>query len=90
MSVELPEKFENVVLNADEKWLETRGMTRDQLRAFIEKRVIRDRELSPNIGDDAPDLALERLNANGSRSGETVKLSSYFGKPVGLIFGSYT
>ena len=84
MSVELPEKFENVVLNADEKWLETRGMTRDQLRAFI------DRELSPNIGDDAPDLALERLNANGSRSGETVKLSSYFGKPVGLIFGSYT
>ncbi len=90
MSVELPEKFENVVVNAADKWLETRGMTRDELRTFIERRVIRDRENSPKIGDDAPDVELERLNANGSRSGEMVKLSSYFGKPIGLIFGSYT
>ena len=90
MSVELPEKFESIVVNAADEWLKTRGMTRDQLRTFIEKRVVRDNEFSPKIGEDAPDLELERLNANGSRSGETVKLSSYFGKPVGLIFGSYT
>ena len=90
MTVELPEKFESIVVNAADEWLNTRGMTRDQLRGFIEKRVIRDNELSPNIGDGAPDLELERLNGNGSRSGEMVKLSGYFGKPVGLIFGSYT
>ena len=90
MSVELPEKFEKIVVNASDEWLTTRGMTRDQLRTFIEKRVTRDNELSPKIGDDAPDLKLERLNGNGTRSAETVKLSSYFGKPVGLIFGSYT
>ena len=90
MSVELPEKFESIVVNAADEWLNTRGMTRDQLRKFIEKRVVRDNELSPKIGEDAPDFEIERLNANGSRSGETVKLSSYFGKPVGLIFGSYT
>lgn len=90
MSVELPKKFENIVVNAAEEWLKTRGMTRDQLRSFIEKRVIRDIELSPKLGDDAPDIELELLNNNGARSGETVKLSSYFGKPVGLIFGSYT
>ena len=90
MSVELPKKFESIVVNAADEWLETRGMTREQLRSFIEKRVIRDNELSPKQGDDAPDTELEVLNSNGTRSGETVKLSSYFGKPVGLIFGSYT
>lgn len=90
MSVELPEKFENIVVNAADSWLETRGMTRDQLRGFIEKRVIRDQELSPKIGADAPDIELERLDEHGARSGEMVKLSSYFGRPVGLIFGSYT
>lgn len=90
MSVELPKKFESIVVNAADEWLETRGMTREQLRSFIEKRVIRDNERSPKQGDDAPDTELEILNGNGTRSGETVKLSSYFGKPVGLIFGSYT
>ena len=90
MSIELPEKFESIVVNASDDWLNTRGMTRDELRKFIEKREMRDNELSPKIGDDAPELELERLNGNGARSGETVRLSSYFGKPVGLIFGSYT
>ena len=90
MAVELPEKFENIVVNAADKWLETRGMTRDELRSFIEKRVIRDIELSPKIGEEAPDFEVELLNEHGGRTGEMVKLSSYFGKPVGLIFGSYT
>ena len=71
MSIELPEKFESIVVNASDDWLNTRGMTRDELRKFIEKRVIRDNELSPKIGDDAPELDLERLNSNGTRSGET-------------------
>ena len=35
MPIELPEKFEKIVVNATEEWLETRGKTRGQLRSFI-------------------------------------------------------
>jgi len=90
MSVELPEKFENIVVNATDEWLETRGKTRDQLRKFIEKRVLNDREKAPKVGEYAPDFEAERLDDRGKRTGETVKLSSNFGSPIGLIFGSYT
>lgn len=90
MSVKLPEKFEKIVVNSSDKWLETRGMTRDELRSFIEKRVIRDQEKSPKVGADAPDFELEKLDHVGKRTGEMVRLSSQFGTPIGLIFGSYT
>ena len=49
MAIDLPEKFENIVVNATEEWLEKRGKTRDELRSFIEKRVLRDQEKSPNF-----------------------------------------
>ena len=90
MSIELPEKFEKIVVSATEEWLETRGKTRDQLRSFIEKRVIRDREKSPKVGDNAPDFELEKLDSFGKRTSEIVRLSENFGTPIGLIFGSYT
>jgi len=90
MPIELPEKFEKIVVNAAEKWLETRGMTRDELRSFIEKRVIRDREKSPKVGDSAPDFELEKLDDHGKRTGKMMRLSPNFGTPIGLIFGSYT
>ena len=90
MSVKLPEKFEAIVVNAKQEWLETRGMTRDELRSFIEARVIRDRDNAPKVGSDAPDFEIEKLDARGGRTGETMRLSSHFGTPVGLVFGSYT
>jgi hypothetical protein len=90
MSVKLPEKFEAIVVNATQEWLDTRGMTRDQLRAFIEKRVIRDRESAPKVGEAAPDFEIERLDERGGRTGEMLRLSSHFGSPIGLVFGSYT
>ena len=90
MPIELPEKFEKIVVNAAEEWLETRGMTRDELRSFIEKRVIRDREKSPKVGDGAPDFELEKLDDHGKRTGKMMRLSLNFGTPIGLIFGSYT
>jgi hypothetical protein len=44
---------------------------------------------SVQTGDPAPDFALPRLG--GPKAGESVTLSSHFGKrPVALIFGSYT
>ena len=90
MPIELPEKFEKIVVNATEEWLETRGKTRDQLRSFIEKRVIRDHEKSPKVGDNAPDFELEMLDNSGKRTSENVRLSASIGTPIGLIFGSYT
>ncbi len=90
MSVELPNKFEAIVVNAKQEWLDTRGMTRDELRALIEGRVIRDKEISPKVGDDAPDFEVERLDERGKRTGKMMQLSSQFGTPIGLIFGSYT
>ncbi len=90
MLVEQPKKFKNIVINAADKWLETRGMTRDQLRSFIEKRVIRDRKKAPKVGDDAPDFELEKLDNHDKRTNETLRLSESFGNPISLIFGSYT
>jgi len=90
MAVKLPEKFENVVNNASQEWLDTRGKTRKELRAFIEARVVRDQENSPVVGDPAPDFELECLDAQGRRTGTTTRLSSHFGTPIGLVFGSYT
>jgi len=90
MAVELPEKFENVVNNASQEWLDTRGKTREGLRKFIEARIIRDREKSPKVGEAAPDFELELLDERGNRTGEMTRLSSHFGKPIGLVFGSYT
>lgn len=90
VAVELPEKFEHVVNNAKDEWLETRGITRDGLRKFIEGRVVRDLDNSPKVGDTAPDFTLEKLDVKGKRTGEMTSLSAYAGKPVGLIFGSYT
>jgi hypothetical protein len=76
--------------DSSDEWLETRGKTRDELRSFIEKRVLNDREKAPKVGEDAPDFVAERLDDFGKRTGEMVKLSSNFGSPIGLIFGSYT
>lgn len=78
------------MVNATDEWLKTRGKTRDELRLFIEKRVINDREKAPKISEDAPDFEVEKLDSRGKRTGETMRLSSSFGTPIGLIFGSYT
>ena len=53
-------------------------------------RVIRDETKSPKLGEPAPDLELEKLDAQGNRTGQMARLSDHFGKPIGLVFGSYT
>jgi len=40
---------------------------------------------SPNVGQDAPDFSLKTLDGK-----KTITLSSFKGKPVVLVFGSYT
>lgn len=53
-----------------------------QIRAAMERREQR----APKVGDEAPDFELPLLHGDG----RTVRLSDLRGRPVALIFGSYT
>lgn len=44
----------------------------------------------PPVGSPAPDFELAVLDRRRKRTGETVRLSDLRGRPVGLMFGSYT
>ena len=81
----LPKPMEHLT---DEEW-EGTGFTRTQFEDRWRARLERDR-FSPATGSLAPDFILEVLTFEGNRSGELFQLSSLFGKPVGLVFGSYT
>jgi hypothetical protein len=75
-----------------ERW-ERIGVTRERFleyyEAMVRERVLRDRA-APKVGELAPDFEIERLAPGGKRSGETFRLSSTRGRPVALVFGSYT
>lgn len=69
--------------------LERMMLTREAYTAMRDARVERERH-APRVGAPAPDFRVERLAADGTRSGEYFQLSQTRGKPVALIFGSYT
>ncbi len=60
-------------------------MTGERLAQLREAMARRD-ELAPKVGDEAPDFQLPILHAEG----DTVRLSDLRGRPVALVFGSYT
>ena len=45
---------------------------------------------TPAVGAEAADFELELLSPQGQRSGELRRLSDHRGRPVALVFGSYT
>lgn len=61
---------------------------RDALRAVYELQDSMEAS-APQIGDVAPDFELPTLLADRSL-GATMRLSDRRGRPVALIFGSYT
>lgn len=65
------------------------NISRESYARMRAERVERERN-APAIGALAPDFAVERLSPTGNRTGEMFQLSSTRGKPVALIFGSYT
>ena len=67
-------RFESMDDNARAQMLEAQRESQDR-----EKRV-------PQAGSIAPDFDLPVLDGDGQR----VRLSALRGRPVGLIFGSYT
>jgi hypothetical protein len=64
-------------------------LNRTAYTAMRDARIEREK-IAPRIGEIAPDSTLERLSATGKRTGETFQLSQARGRPVALIFGSYT
>ena len=89
MDIRLPQKMEERIAGISDEELEFRGWTRDSMRESYGKRIADDVN-SPQIGDQAPDFQLELLGTSGERTGDQMTLSSLRGKPVGMIFGSYT
>ncbi len=89
MTIELPKVLEDRINGISDEELEFRSWTRDDMRAGYERRLEVDKK-APQPGDVAPDFTLELLSAAGARTGEPLSLSSLRGKPVGLIFGSFT
>lgn len=70
-------------------WLEISDITGEELdRMFADQKARQVRV--PAVGGPAPDFEAELIDRNRKRTGETVKLSSLRGKPVALVFGSYT
>ncbi len=57
-----------------------------EIRAMMEERE----KSTPAVGSPAPDFELERLSPEGERTSETLGLSEYRGRPLALVFGSYT
>ncbi len=72
-----------------EEVFEQYGITKEEYRVRQTKRMARANN-APKKGDPAPDFKLEKLTADGSRTGEHCILSDLQGKPVALVFGSYT
>ncbi len=54
--------------------------------AQLREAMARREERAPKVGDEAPDFELPVLDGKGA----TVRLSELRGRPVALIFGSYT
>ena len=69
--------------------LTAKNLTRDAYKVIRAERVGREHH-APKPGELAPDFTIERLSADGKRTSEMFQLSQSLGKPVALIFGSYT
>ena len=65
------------------------GISEEELAAFRAERAEWNKG-APNVGSEAPDFEVERLDAEGRRTGEMFRLSSARGRPVALVMGSYT
>jgi hypothetical protein len=70
-------------------WLDISDITPAQFDAHMAREAARE-EIVPKIGEIAPDFTADVLGRDRQRTGEQVRLSALQGRPVGLVFGSYT
>ena len=71
-----------------EMW-EKMGITKEEFLEVMARMKEREAR-TPPVGSVASDVELELLSADGARTGALRKLSSHLGRPVALVFGSYT
>ena len=72
-----------------ERWWEKWHISKDEYDRYIEAKRRRD-ERVPRVSTVAPEFEVERLDPRGRRTGGMFRLSSTRGKPVAIVFGSYT
>jgi hypothetical protein len=70
-------------------WLQISDISEAEFEAHMAEEKARE-ALVPQPGAMAPDFVADVLGADRKRTGEHVRLSDLRGKPVGLVFGSYT
>jgi hypothetical protein len=70
-------------------WLQISDISEAEFDAHMAFQRARQADV-PQPGSKALDFELDRLDRERRRNGETIRLSALHGKPVALIFGSYT
>ena len=70
-------------------WLGISDISEADLDAHVQEERAREARV-PQPGQRAPDFTAHVLDRNRMLSGETVTLSRLLGRPVGVIFGSFT
>ena len=81
----MPQDNPHVAVKPWEDW----GISKEEFDAYMTRKMARD-ETAPAVGSRAPGFQAERLTPQGKRTGEMFDLSSTRGRPVALVFGSYT
>ncbi len=56
----------------------------------IQLEMVERGKRTPAVGSRAPDFELTRLDEKGKLTESTLRLSSLRGRPVAMVFGSYT
>jgi len=70
-------------------WLEISDISEEEFDAHMNGEKARE-AIVPQVGSPAPDFVADVLGPNRTRTGEQVRLSDLRGKPVGIVFGSFT
>lgn len=70
-------------------WVDISEITAQELDAHLEQENARE-AIVPQPGQPAPEFVADLLDRDKKRTGATVRLSDLRGKPVGIVFGSFT
>lgn len=65
------------------------NITKERFAEIMVQQDERERN-APPVGSTAPDFEVKRLDEKGVLTESTLRLSDLRGRPVGLVFGSYT
>ena len=82
-------RFADLPATTVQRLVERMELTPAELEERYETSARRERA-APKPGDKAPVFTLELIDESGARTGEMRSLADHIGKPVALIFGSYT